>query len=134
MSGEPKVLALPVPHKVYVRGPVPSAAPMPRILFLSSLQDYQGPRVLEIAGRLKRERPELHIEVKGPEASRAELEKFKLRFGPAVVIDGRLEFVGVPRYRMLVERIAKSAARPGAPSPGPVAKPAEAPKAPGPRP
>ncbi|TLZ43819.1 MAG: hypothetical protein E6K19_06470 [Methanobacteriota archaeon] len=38
-----------------------------------------------------------------------------MQFGPAILVNGRIEFVGIPRYRMLVERIAMVAA--GKPSP-----------------
>lgn len=103
---------------------------MTEVLFLSSTQGYQEARVEQIAGRLRAERPQLKVTVEGPERSGPLLAKYKLKFGPAVVIDGRVEFVGVPRYRMLVERIAKSVER-GKASPAPAA-PAAAPANPGP--
>ncbi|HTD81166.1 MAG TPA: hypothetical protein VK723_03340, partial [Thermoplasmata archaeon] len=33
------------------------------------------------------------------------LSKHKLKFGPAVVVDGQLEYVGIPRFSMLVDRV-----------------------------
>lgn len=105
---------------------------MPQVTFLASLQDYQADRVREIADRLRRDRPDVSVDVKDPEASRPQLAKLKLKFGPAVLVDGRLEFVGIPRYRMLVERVAKSAARSAAPAspPEPAGPKAEPPSSP----
>ncbi len=84
---------------------------MTEVLFLSSLQGYQLDRVQEVADRLRRDRPDLGVIVVGPQESGPLLLKFKLKFGPAVVIEGRLEFVGVPRYRMLLDRIEVSIQR-----------------------
>ena len=94
------------------------------ILFLSSVQGYQANREREIAERLKAERPDLTVRVLSPQESGSPLAKYKLKFGPAVVINNRLEFVGVPRYRMLVERIEISKRRAEAPPPAPAPAPA----------
>ena len=83
---------------------------MTEVRFLSSVQGYQEGRVEAIASRLRQERPELQVVVVPPAESRAPLEAHKLKFGPAVLVDDRLEFVGIPRYRMLLERISKSVA------------------------
>ena len=96
------------------------------ILFLSSVQGYQTDREKEIADRLKAERPDLTVRVLSPQESGSPLAKYKLKFGPAIVIDNRLEFVGVPRYRMLLERIEISKRRAQAPPPAPAAAPAPA--------
>jgi hypothetical protein len=106
---------------------------MTEIVFLSSNQGYQASREQTIADRLKADRPDVTIRVLNPQESAPLLTKYKLKFGPAVVIDNRLEFVGIPRYRMLVERIEISKRRalappppppPKAPAPPPPAKPA----------
>lgn len=93
---------------------------MAEVVFLASLQDYQSSRVEQVAARLKAERADLSVRVLTVAESTAVLAKHKLKFGPAVLIDGRLEFVGVPRYRMLLDRIAKSGQAGGAPSAGAV--------------
>lgn len=92
---------------------------MTEVVFLASLQDYQSSRVEQVAERLKAERADLSVRVLTVGESAAALAKHKLKFGPAVLIDGRLEFVGVPRYRMLLDRIAKSGQGSAAPSAGP---------------
>lgn len=103
---------------------------MTEILFLSSNQGYQANREQTIADRLKAERPDVTVRVLDPKESAPLLTKYKLKFGPAVVIDNRLEFVGVPRFRMLLERIEISKRRALAPPPAaaPPAAPPAAPK------
>jgi hypothetical protein len=88
---------------------------MVTVTFLSSLQDFQEDRTREMADRLRADHPEWTAEVLSPAESKATLAKHKLQFGPAILVNGRIEFVGIPRYRMLVERIAMVAA--GKPSP-----------------
>ena len=108
---------------------------MTEIVFLSSNQGYQADRGQAIAERLKADRPDVTVRVLSPQESASLLAKHKLKFGPAVVIDNRLEFVGIPRYRTLVERIeiskrralappAPAAAVPAAPKPAAPATPA----------
>ncbi len=102
---------------------------MVTVTFLSSLQEYQEGRVEEVAQRLRQDHPEWEVKILEPDESRPVLAKYKLQFGPAIAVNDRIEFVGIPRYRMLVERIAMVAAgkispRTAAPPPAPpVAKP-----------
>ena len=111
---------------------------MVAVTFLSSVQGYQEGRVEEIVKRLQADHPEWKVDVLSPEASKPVLATYKLQFGPAILVNERMEFVGVPRYRMLVERIAMVAAgkisprtaqpptpaTPATPAAGGVAKPA----------
>lgn len=83
---------------------------MVTVTFLASLQEYQEERIQEVADRLRKDHPEWKAEVLSSEDSKPVLAKYKLQFGPAILVDGRIEFVGIPRYRMLVERIAMVAA------------------------
>jgi hypothetical protein len=95
---------------------------MTEIVFLSSLQGYQDARLGSLASRLRAEHPDLRVDVLDPTASAPILAKFKLKFGPAILINGRIEFVGVPRFRLLVERILTSEKR--GPAPRSVMRPA----------
>ena len=111
---------------------------MVKVTFLASVQGYQQDRILEIADRLKADHPEWTIKVLSPEETQPFLPKYKLKFGPAILVGDRIEFVGIPRYRMLVERVAMVAAGklsprtaappPAAPAPAPVARPAVPPR------
>ena len=115
--------------------PVRRREPMVAVTFLSSVQGYQEGRVEEIVKRLRADHPEWKADILSPEASKPVLATYKLQFGPAILVNERIEFVGVPRYRMLVERIAIVAAgkisprtaqppTPATPAAGGVAKPA----------
>ena len=108
---------------------------MVTVVFLSSVQGYQEDRVEEIVKRLRADHPEWKVDILPPEASKGPLANYKLQFGPAILVNERIEFVGVPRYRMLVERIAMVAAgkvsprtaqppMPATPAAGGAAKPA----------
>ncbi len=105
------------------------------VTFVASVQGHQAERVRSTADRLQAQRPDVKVSVVEGDAARALLEKYKLRFGPAVVIDGRLEYVGVPRWRFLQERIAqvaqgvvnpRTSAPPTPPKPAAPARPASA--------
>jgi hypothetical protein len=101
---------------------------MTEVLFLPSNQGYQTIREQTVADRLRTDRPDVTVRVLTPQESAPLLTKYKLKFGPAVVIDNRLEFVGIPRYRMLVERIEISKRRALAPPPAPAAAVASPPR------
>ena len=90
--------------------PVRQREAMVTVTFVSSVQGYQEGRVAEIVKRLRTDHPEWKVDVLSPEASKPLLATYKLQFGPAILLNERIEFVGVPRYRMLVERIAMVAA------------------------
>src|SRR2546430_1021985 len=59
-----------------------------------------------VFGDRRADHPEWKVDILSPEASKPVLANYKLQFGPAILVNERMEFVGVPRYRMLVERIA----------------------------
>ncbi|HYS72166.1 MAG TPA: hypothetical protein VEM95_07055 [Thermoplasmata archaeon] len=119
------------------------------VTFVGSIQGHQVERVREIAAQLRTQRPDLKVVVVEGDAAKALLLKNKLNFGPAILVDGRVEYVGVPRWRFLVERLAQVAqglvnprtaappapptppAKPAAPTAGP-APPPTAPPKPGP--
>ena len=100
---------------------------MTEVTFLDSIQGHQTERLRSIADKLRAQRPDLRITVVEGDAARAALGKHKLNFGPAILIDGRVEYVGIPRWRLLQERLAQVAQaivnpRTAAP-PAPAAKP-----------
>jgi hypothetical protein len=97
------------------------------VTFLASLQDFQEGRMKDMADRLGAEHPEWTVEIRTPAESRALLERHKLQFGPAILVNERVEFVGIPRYRMLIERVAMVAA--GRVSPRTAQPPTSAPPA-----
>ena len=108
---------------------------MVTVTFLASLQEFQEARIREMADRLRSDHPEWKVEILSPAESQPVLAKQQLQFGPAILVNDRVEFVGIPRYRMLVERIAMVAAgrtspRTAQPPPTPAAPSAAKPAAP----
>ncbi|HKZ62914.1 MAG TPA: hypothetical protein VJ400_00575 [Thermoplasmata archaeon] len=107
------------------------------VAFVDSVQGHQTGRLREMADRLRKARPDVSVGVVEGDAAGDLLKRHRLNFGPAVLIDQRLEFVGVPRWRFLLERVSqlsaglqnpRSASPPAAPTtekpaPGPPAKP-----------
>ena len=101
---------------------------MVTVAFLASVQGYQESRIEEVADRLRKDHPEWTVNLLTPDATKPLLPKYKLKFGPAILVNDRIEFVGIPRYRMLVERIAMLAAGQASPrtaQPPPSAAPAK---------
>jgi hypothetical protein len=79
---------------------------MTSVLLLSSVQGHQVARVKTIAQKLREHDPSIEVEVLEGDRNVEALKVYKLQFGPAVVIDNRLEFVGIPRLSMLLNRVA----------------------------
>jgi len=79
------------------------------VTFVASVQGHQTDRVREVADRLRAHRPDVKVTLVEGDAAKTLLQEHKLQFGPAVIVDGRLEYVGVPRWRFLQERIAQVA-------------------------
>jgi len=78
---------------------------MTDVVFVTSFQGRQAKRVTEISSGLMEKRPEVKVEVLDAEQHKDILDKFKLKYGPCVMIDGKLQFVGIPSLRQLVEKV-----------------------------
>ena len=78
---------------------------MTEVVFLTSNQAQQAERVRSISERLKHRFPDLTVRIVDATAHPELLAKHKLRYGPGVIVDGQLEYVGVPRFSMLVDRV-----------------------------
>jgi hypothetical protein len=78
---------------------------MTDVTFVTSLQGRQAERVKEVSTGLKERRPQIKVDVLEAEQQKDILAKFKLKYGPCVMIDGSLQFVGIPSLRQLVEKI-----------------------------
>src|SRR2546428_12927870 len=107
---------------------------MTEVIFLTSNQGQQAERVRTISERLKHRLPDLTVRIVDAAAHPELLAKHKLRYGPGVIVDGQLEYVGEPRFSMLVDRVLQVRERRANPrnsgdKPGP-----EYPVSPGPAP
>ena len=117
---------------------------MTEVLFLTSVQGHEEQRVKSVSEKLKKRLPDVQVRILEGARSQDLMAKHKVKFGPAVLIDGRLEYVGIPRLSMLVDRVlqvrdhrsnprgagdkappvpAKPAPPPAPPAPPPAAKP-----------
>lgn len=94
---------------------------MTEVTFVDSIQEHQTRRIRAVAERLRARRPDVTVTLLEGEAAKATLAEHRLSFGPAVLIDGRLEYVGVPRWRHLQERLAQVSR--GVPNPRTAAPP-----------
>src|SRR2546430_14666839 len=117
--------------------PVRRKDAMVTVTFLTSVQDFQEGRIQAVAERRRKAHPESTVNVVPPERSTPLLAKYNLQFGPAILVNDRIEFVGIPRYRMLVDRVSQVAAGrissrtaqpPPAAAPSATAKPAAPPR------
>ena len=112
---------------------------MTEVIFLTSNQGQQTERVRSVSARLKQRLPQVDIKVLDAAERPDLLTKHKLKFGPAVLINGLLEYVGVPRLSMLVARVLQvgegrpnprtAGEKPGAPAAKPAAPAAPPPSA-----
>jgi len=97
--------------------------------FVASNQGHQGDRIQKLIDKLRQRRPDILVRVTDASANPGLLQGHKLKFGPAVLIDGRLEFVGVPRFKMLFDRLLQvhdARPNPRTAAPAEPAKPAAA--------
>ncbi len=78
---------------------------MTEVVFLASVQGQGTERVRTVSEKLKKRLPDVTVRVLEGAASRDAMAGHKVKFGPAVLIDGRLEYVGIPRLSMLVDRV-----------------------------
>lgn len=78
---------------------------MVRIQVYKDPKGFQEERLRRVLDAFRERRPDLEVEVIETKDHAELLKPFSLTFGPAIVVDGRLEFVGMPRLRMLVERV-----------------------------
>ena len=78
---------------------------MTEVVFVTSNQAQQTERVRSIATRLKQRLPDVAVKTVEAAGQPELLAQYKLKFGPAVIIDGLLEYVGVPRLSMLIDRV-----------------------------
>lgn len=88
---------------------------MTEVVFLTSNQEEQNERVRSVSEKLKQRFPDVVVRILDGASQPDLMAKHKLKFGPAVLIDGLLEYVGIPRFSMLLDRVLQ--VREGRPNP-----------------
>jgi hypothetical protein len=95
------------------------------LIYLRSPTGLQHQRALEILAKVREARPDVTIREVDPSEDPALAERFKIKYSPGLIINGRIEFVGIPREGMLLERlelISQGLAEVGPPVAPPTAK------------
>lgn len=78
---------------------------MTEVVFVTSVQGHQSERIHLVAERVRKRLPDVDVRVLEGADHRDLLAKHKVQFGPAVLIDDRIEYVGIPRFTMLLDRL-----------------------------
>ena len=78
---------------------------MTEIVFVTSVKGIQDERVKSVSEGLKEKRHELAVSILEGSQNTELLTKSKLRFGPCIIIDGSLKFVGIPNLELLLSRV-----------------------------
>jgi hypothetical protein len=100
------------------------------LIYLRSPTGQQHERARKVLDAIRSTMPELTIREVDPADDPGYAQRFKIKYAPGLIVDGRIEFVGIPREKMLLERLqllAQASARPPRPAAAtPVATPASA--------
>ncbi len=78
---------------------------MTEVEFITSNQGHQASRIAQLVDRLRQRRPDVLVRITDVASNPGVLQRYKLKYGPGIAINGRLEFVGLPRFKMLFERL-----------------------------
>jgi len=80
---------------------------MVKVTLLQSPYSYQVERAKRFLKVLRETRPDIDIVEVEPEQGKELMEKKNLHFGPAILINDRLEFVGIPNMRWFFARLGE---------------------------
>jgi hypothetical protein len=75
------------------------------LVYLKSPTGQQHERALKVLSRVREALPDLKYREVDPREDPEYAAQFRIKYAPGIIIDGRIEFVGIPRERMLLERI-----------------------------
>lgn len=87
------------------------------LIYLRSPTGQQHERALEVLDVIRRARPDLTIREVDPLADPDFAKRYAIKYSPGLILNGRIEFVGIPRETMLLERIELVSRAPVAPPP-----------------
>lgn len=75
------------------------------MVYLKSPTGLHHKRAAEVLGRVREALPDLKYREVDPREDPDYAAQFHIKYAPGIVIDGRIEFVGIPRTRMVLDRI-----------------------------
>lgn len=98
------------------------------LIYLRSPTGQQHDRAIEVLDVVKRAWPDMKVREVDPLKEPDFAKRFNIRSAPGLIVNGKIEFVGIPRDTMLLERLELVSRTPSQPTPPP------APPAPTPQP
>ncbi len=75
------------------------------LVYLRSPTGLQHERAAIVLGQIRELIPDLEYREVDPREEPEYAAKFNIKYAPGIIIDGRIEYVGIPRERMLLNRI-----------------------------
>lgn len=75
------------------------------LVYLKSPTGLHQERAEEVLDQIRELVPELKYREVDPREEPEYAANFNIKYAPGIIIDGRIEYVGIPRARMLLERI-----------------------------
>lgn len=75
------------------------------LVYLKSPTGTHHERAVEVLGRIRKRLPDLKYREVDPREDPDYAAQFHILYAPGIIIDGRIEYVGIPRERMLLDRI-----------------------------
>ncbi len=75
------------------------------LVYLKSPTGLHHERAAEVLGRIRELIPNLEYREVDPREDPEYAAKFNIKYAPGIIINGRIEYVGIPRERMLLHRI-----------------------------
>lgn len=83
-----------------LRGPM-------EMVYLKSPTGLHHERAMEVLGRVREKVPDLEYREVDPREDPDYAAQFHIKYAPGIIIDGRIEFVGIPRERMVLDRVRR---------------------------
>ncbi len=75
------------------------------LVYLKSPTGQQHARAQAVLARVREQMPELEYREVDPRKDPDYASQFPISYAPGLVVDGRIEYVGIPRERMLLDRL-----------------------------
>ncbi len=75
------------------------------LVYLKSPTGLHHERAVEVLSRIREKVPDLEYREVDPRKDPEYAEKFHIKYAPGIIINGQIEYVGIPRERMLLDRI-----------------------------
>ncbi len=90
------------PRKVLAQRPFQRGM---ELVYLKSPTGQQHARAQAVLARVRERMPELEYREVDPRKDPDYASQFPISHAPGLIVDGRIEYVGIPRERMLLDRL-----------------------------